>query len=511
MKEDRLIIFDTTLRDGEQSPGCTMNLEEKLRMAKQLAKMKVDVIEAGFPIASQGDFDSVHEIAKIISTSTVCGLARANKKDIERCAQAIEPAALPRIHTFISSSDIHLQYQLKQTRDQVLRSAEAAVSYAKSFVQDVEFSAMDATRSDWNYLVQMFQVAIDHGATTLNIPDTVGYTIPSEFYELVSYLMAKLRMPENVRLSVHCHNDLGLAVANSLAAIQAGVRQVECTVNGIGERAGNCSMEEVVMSCYVRHDKLKVTTQLALDQIYPSSQLLSSITGIHVQPNKAIVGENAFAHESGIHQDGVLKNKQTYEIMTPETLGIPSNKLVLGKHSGRAAFRNHIEKIGLQIDGARFEKLFEEFKSLADRKKEVYDEDIIKLVDGTFIENQKYELVSIEASGGTTERPHAKVVIKINGDTHQTEARGDGAIDSVYQAIKELAHFSGSLTKYRVHSVTGGTDALGEVFVTVVDGNKKVRASGLHTDVVVASAMAFLSALNKLEVYKQPHDFGADI
>lgn len=510
MKE-KIVIFDTTLRDGEQSPGCTMHLDEKLRMAKQLAKLGVDVIEAGFPMASQGDFEAVNEIAKTVRGPAICGLARANKKDIERCAAAVEPAAKKRIHTFISSSDIHLEFQLKKTREQVLKDTEQAVKLARKLCDDVEFSAMDATRSDWDYLAQMFQIAIDNGASTLNVPDTVGYTIPSEFYELISFLKSKLKMTPETRLSVHCHNDLGLAVANSLAALQAGARQVECTINGIGERAGNCSLEEVVMSCFVRQDKLPFKCGIKLDQIFPSSQLLSSITGIQVQPNKAIVGENAFAHESGIHQDGVLKNKLTYEIMTPETLGIPQQRLVLGKHSGRAAFKDRLKYLGLPVDGATLEKSFDEFKKLADLKKSVYDEDIIKLVEGQQGVKQRFELESIQAAGGTFGVPNATVSITIDGDVHKKAAFGDGPIDAVYQAIRELTGFQGKLTKYRVNSVTGGTDALGEVFVTIEDGDKKVRASASHTDVVVASALAFLTAINRLEYYNKPKDLLADI
>jgi len=506
MTQENIIIFDTTLRDGEQSPGCSMNIEEKLRMAKQLAKLGVDVIEAGFPIASPGDFEAVHQIAKDVQGPIICGLARANPKDIARCAQAVEPAKRRRIHTFISSSDIHLQYQLKKSREEVLVDAANAVKYARTFVDDVEFSAMDATRSDWNYLLSMFQVAIDNGAMTLNIPDTVGYTIPTEFFELVSFLKAGLKGAEAVRLSVHCHNDLGLAVANSLAAIQAGARQVECTVNGIGERAGNCSMEEIVMTLHVRKDKFGLGTGIVQDQIYPSSRLLTTITGMTVQPNKAIVGENAFAHESGIHQDGLLKNKLTYEIMTPELLGIPSNKMVLGKHSGRAAFRDKLKTLGYDMGGDALDKLFDEFKILADKKKNVYDEDIMALIDGQLPDDLKYQLVSLSAAGGLDVKPGATVALKINGQTSQASAVGDGTVDAVFQAIKQLTGFAGALTKYQVKSVTGGTDAIGEVYVTLEDSGRKVRATGAHTDVLVGSAMAFLQALNKLEFYKKPKD-----
>ncbi|MCP5464624.1 MAG: 2-isopropylmalate synthase [Deltaproteobacteria bacterium] len=506
MSKNQIVIFDTTLRDGEQSPGCSMNLEEKLRMAQQLAHLKVDVIEAGFPIASPGDFDAVQAIAKEVKGPVICGLARANKKDIERCAHAIEPAKKKRIHTFISSSDIHLKYQLKKSREEVLEHAKAAVKQAKKWTDDVEFSAMDATRSDWDYLRQMFQVAIDHGATTLNIPDTVGYTIPSEFYELVSYLNAQLKGLKGVNLSVHCHNDLGLAVANSLAAIEAGATQVECTVNGIGERAGNCSLEEIVMALHVRQDQLNRQTKIKKDQIYPASKLLSSITGISVQPNKAIVGENAFAHESGIHQDGVLKNKLTYEIMTPATVGISKNKIVMGKHSGRHAFREKLKELGYPLTGDDFQTVFEEFILLADVKKEVYDEDIIALVDTRIHEEQRFELEAIQVSSGNFAVPAATVSVLDNGELKKAAAFGDGPVDAAFQAIKEITGFNGVLKKFVVNAITGGTDAQGGVFVTIEDQGRVVRATGSHTDIVVASAQAFIAAINRIAFYNRSDD-----
>lgn len=504
MNKNRVIIFDTTLRDGEQSPGCSMNVAEKIKMAKQLARMKVDVIEAGFPIASPGDFDAVHRIAKEVKGPIICGLARANKKDIERCAEAVAPAKRRRIHTFISSSDIHLKYQLKKTREQVLKETEKAVAFAVSLCPDVEFSAMDATRSDWDYLTQMFQIAIDNGATTLNIPDTVGYTIPSEFFELVSHLNANLKQDGNVILSVHCHNDLGLAVANSLAAVQAGARQVECTVNGIGERAGNCSLEEIVMGLEVRRDKLHFATHLDQKQIYASSKLLSSITGIVVQPNKAIVGENAFAHESGIHQDGVLKNKLTYEIMTPESVGIPKNKLVLGKHSGRHAFKDRLAQLGYPLPAEALDQVFEDFKKLADLKKSVYDEDLIALVDQQIAAKKRFELAWLQVSSGNFAVPAATVSLCIDGVEKKIAEFGDGPVDATFKAITKLTGFAGNVTKYVVNSITGGTDAQGEVYVTLEDAGKTVRGSGAHTDIIVASALAFLAALNKLEYYSKP-------
>jgi 2-isopropylmalate synthase len=504
MDKNRILIFDTTLRDGEQSPGCSMNGEEKLKMAHQLARLKVDVIEAGFPIASPGDFDAVHAIAKEVKGPAICGLARANKKDIERCAEAVSPAKKGRIHTFISSSDIHLKYQLKKTRDEVLKEAEKAVGLARKLCKDVEFSAMDATRSDRAYLAKLFQVAIDNGATTLNVPDTVGYAIPSEFYELIAFLNAELKHDGNVILSVHCHNDLGLAVANSLAAIQAGARQVECTVNGIGERAGNCSLEELVMGLDVRRDRLKKTVHVDKSQIYASSKLLSSITGIVVQPNKAVVGENAFAHESGIHQDGVLKNKLTYEIMTPESVGVPQNRLVLGKHSGRHALRDRLNHLGHPVDAETFEKIFQEFKNLADVKKSVYDDDLISLADSQNLREPRYRLDTLQANGGNFAVPSATVSLIIDGEKKKMAAFGDGPVDATFKAITALAGFKGKLTKYVVNAITGGTDAQGEVYVTIEDDGKTVRGSGAHTDIIVASALAFLSALNKIESYSKP-------
>lgn len=505
-KKNQIIIFDTTLRDGEQSPGCSMNLDEKLVMAKQLARLGVDVIEAGFPIASPGDFEAVQMIAKEVSGPSICGLARANEKDIKRCFDAIEPAKKRRIHTFISSSDIHLQYQLKKSREQVLQEAAKAVRYAKSLCDDIEFSAMDATRSDREYLATMFQAVIDEGATTLNVPDTVGYTIPSEYYDLISYLMDHLKGLDKVRISVHCHNDLGLAVANSLAAIQAGARQVECTVNGIGERAGNCSLEEIVMGLSVRQDLLHFETAVDKKQIYSSSKLLSSITGITVQPNKAVVGANAFAHESGIHQDGVLKNKLTYEIMTPDSVGVPSNKLVLGKHSGRHAVKSKLSSMGFDLKDAELDAVFDEFKKLADLKKEVYDDDLIALVDSRVHDKKKFELQTMQVSSGNFAVPCATVSLLVDGKPVKTAEFGDGPVDATFRAITKLTGFTGTLTRYVVQAITGGTDAQGGVSVTVEDKGKIVRASGSDTDIIVASALAFLNAINRLEFYNRSDD-----
>lgn len=503
MKNNYVKIFDTTLRDGEQSPGCSMNLEEKLRMAHQLAKLEVDVIEGGFPIASDGDFEAVKQIAKEVKGPIIAGLARANKKDIDRCWEAVKESKKPRIHTFIATSDIHLKHKLRKSREQVLKDAVESVKHARSYLKDVEFSAEDATRSDWQYLADVFCGVIEAGATTINVPDTVGYTIPSEFGALIAYLAENVKNINKATISVHCHNDLGLAVANSLAAIEAGARQVECTVNGIGERAGNASMEEIVMTLRVRHDKVSYKTGIATEQIYPSSKMLTFITGINVQPNKAIVGENAFAHEAGIHQDGILKYQQTYEIMTPESVGIPTNKLVLGKHSGRHAFRERLVTLGMPVSATQLEESFKAFKDLADRKKNVYDEDIMALVEGlTGKMPEKFILDKIHIESGNDETPQAIVSLIVDGKPEELTENGDGAVDASFKAIRKITGFKGTLERYVVNAITGGTDAQGEVVVTIKDAGKTVRGSGAHTDVVVASAMAFLSALNRLEYYQ---------
>lgn len=503
MSNERVKIFDTTLRDGEQSPGCSMNLEEKLRLAHQLARLNVDIIEAGFPIASQGDFEAVHKIAKEVKGPSIAGLSRANKMDIDRCWEAVSASQKPRIHTFIATSDIHLKYKLKKDREQVLEDAVHAVQHAKSYCDDIEFSAEDATRSDWDYLAQVFSEVIAAGAKTINVPDTVGYTIPSEYAKLIAYLRENVKGVDKATISVHCHNDLGLAVANSLAAIENGARQAECTINGIGERAGNASLEEIVMALYVRQDKLPFETSINKEQIYTSSKILSSITGINVQPNKAIVGENAFAHEAGIHQDGVLKNQQTYEIMTPESVGIPRNKLVLGKHSGRHAFRDRLEALGLQLSQIELDNLFKSFKDLADRKKNVYDEDILALVEGQMGSNlNKYHLEKVHIECGNDQEAIAKVSLKIDGQSQSVTDNGTGPVDALFNAIRNLTGFQGSLERYVVQAITGGTDAQGEVVVILNENEKTVRGSGAHTDILVASALAYLSALNRLEYHQ---------
>lgn len=502
--DNRVIIFDTTLRDGEQSPGATMNTAEKLRIASKLEELGVDVIEAGFPAASPGDFDAVRQIANLIQNSTVCGLARALPNDIKTCAEAIKTAKHPRIHTFVSTSEIHLKYQMKKSPEEVLEIARNAVSLAKSLCDDVEFSAMDASRSNPDYLCRVFEVAIEAGARTLNIPDTVGYSIPEEFGELVKYVIKNTKGIENVVVSVHCHNDMGLATANALAAIRAGARQVECTVNGIGERAGNTSLEEVVMSLKTRHDLFGVDTKIDTTKIFPISRLVAMITGILVQPNKAIVGANAFAHESGIHQDGVLKNPMTYEIIRPETIGLHSNKLVLGKHSGKNAIRSYLVEMGYNLSDEELQNVFDKFKSLADRKKDVTEEDLEALVnEGVLRCSDLFALKYLHISSGTTVDPMAHVKLMINGRLAEANCKGNGPIDAAYKAIAKLTGTSAKLLKFAVGSLTDGTDAQGEVTVRLEEGGLVALGKGSDLDIVVASAKAYINGLNRLEYMKK--------
>jgi len=503
MEKEMVKIFDTTLRDGEQSPGCSMDIQEKLRMARQLAKLNVDIIEAGFPVASEGDFEAVKKIAQEIEGPAIAGLARANARDIDRAWEAVKYAKKSRIHTFIATSDIHLEYKLKKSRDQVLEDAFQAVRHAKQYTPDVEFSAEDATRSDWEYLAKVFSAAVEGGATTLNVPDTVGYTYPDEFSRLIAYLKQNVKGSDRITFSVHCHNDLGLAVANSLAAVKAGARQVECTVNGIGERAGNCSMEEIVMTLKVRKDLFPCDTQIATDQIYHSSKLLTLITGVSVQPNKAIVGANSFAHEAGIHQDGILKHKMTYEIMTPESVGWSKHKLVLGKHSGRHAFRTRLTELGYQLSQAELDKAFEAFKKLADIKKEVFDDDLEVMVTDEITRGpDRYEIVDLKVQSGTKLKPKAKVKMRIGGKVKSLEATGGGPVDASFKAIRKITKFAGELLKYNVAAITGGTDAQGEVSVTIKDKGREVRGVGTHADIIQASAKAYVNALNRLENFR---------
>ncbi len=500
---ERVYIFDTTLRDGEQSPGNTMNTQEKLRVARQLELLGVDIIEAGFPIASDGDFDAVKQIAGIIKNSEVAGLARANDEDIDRAWEAIKIAAKPRIHTFISTSDIHLKHQFRKNRDEILKIAVSAVKRAKKYTDNVEFSAMDATRSDWDYLCKVFSEVIDAGAVTINVPDTVGYTVPEEFGRLIRYIREHVPNISNAVISVHCHNDLGLAVANSIAAIQNGARQVECTINGIGERAGNASLEEIAMILRVRKDVFPADTRIVSEKIYPTSRLITAITGVSVQPNKAIVGANAFAHESGIHQDGLLKEKLTYEIMTPESVGIPKSSLVLGKHSGRHAFRERIEGLGYSLDDKELNLAFKRFKSLSDMKKYVYDEDIEMIImDEIYKIPEKYRLLYLNVSCGNMIIPTATVKLEADGNVYQDVGVGDGPVDATFKIIKKIAKTNSKLVKFSVNSITKDMDAQGEVFVKVEEKGLIAIGKGADTDIIVASAKAYVNALNRLEYVK---------
>lgn len=501
--EDRVIIFDTTLRDGEQSPGATMNTAEKLRIASKLEELGVDVIEAGFPAASPGDFDAVRQIAQQIQNSTVCGLARAIADDIRTCAEAVKPAKYPRIHTFVSTSEIHLKYQMKKTQEEVLEIARQAVRLAKSLCDDVEFSAMDASRSDRDFLCRVFEAAIEEGARTLNIPDTVGYAIPEEFAALVDYVMKNTKNIDQAIVSVHCHNDLGLATSNTLAAIRAGARQAEVAINGIGERAGNTSLEEVVMSLKTRQDLFKVDTRIDTTKIVPISRLVTMITGIQVQPNKAIVGANAFAHESGIHQDGVLKNPMTYEIIRPETIGLHSSKLVLGKHSGKHAIRSYLADMGYRLTDDELQSVFEKFKNLADRKKDIADEDLEAIVnEGVLRSSDLFKLDYLHISSGTTVDPIAHVKLLINGRPTEESCRGNGPIDAVYKAIATLTRTSATLMRFSISALTGGTDAQGEVTVRLKEDGLVALGRGSDPDIITASARAYIDGLNRLEHMK---------
>ncbi len=505
---DFIRIFDTTPRDGEQAPGCSMNLTEKLALGRQLQRLGVDVIEAGFPIASEGDFEAVRAVARELRECSVCGLARTSREDVERAARALEDAARPRIHTFIATSDIHMEHKLRMNREQVLAEVERAVSQARGYCDDVEFAAEDATRSDWEFLVQVFDVAIRAGASTLNVPDTVGYTQPAEFAQLVTYLRENVPGADGVVFAVHCHDDLGVAVANSLAAVLAGARQIECTMNGIGERAGNTSMEEVVMAIKTRPDVFAgIATRVNTTEIYATSRLLSSIIGIPVQPNKAIVGDNAFAHEAGIHQDGVLKAPITYEIMSPQSIGRPSNELVLGKHSGRHAFRDRLSELGLELEGEEFQLAFRRFKDLADKKKTIFNEDLEAIVADTTIRgDDRLAVAEVSVLSGTFAKPTATVALLIDGESHKATALGVGPVDAVFKAIAEITETKSDLLRFQVNAITGGMDAQGEVSVTVCEDGRRVIGHGADPDIIVASAKAYVHAINKLAWHKRRHD-----
>lgn len=503
-EKDRVLIFDTTLRDGEQSPGATMTHEEKLEVADLLDEMGVDIIEAGFPIASDGDFLAVQEIAKRIKKAVVCGLSRAAPKDIDRCAEAIRPAKRPRIHTFISTSPVHMKWKLQMTPEQVFELVIQQVTRARNHTDDVEWSAEDGTRTEHDFLCRCVEAAINAGATTINIPDTVGYSVPEEYGALFRMVRERVPNSDKARFSVHCHNDLGMAVANSLAGVAAGARQIECAVNGIGERAGNMALEEAVMAMKVRNDVLPYWTNIDATMLMRASKLVSAVTSFPVQYNKAIVGRNAFAHESGIHQDGMLKNTQTYEIMTPESVGVKQTSLVMGKHSGRHAFIHKLEELGYKLAGNQLEDAFVRFKSLADRKKHIYDEDIEALVDEEIATAQdRIKLVSLTVIAGTMGPQSATATLDIDGKHHTVQSTGNGPVDATFNCIKAVIPHEAVLELYQVHAVTEGTDAQAEVSVRLSEAGKSVTAKGADPDTLVASAKAYLGALNKLMIKRQ--------
>ncbi|OQA33357.1 MAG: 2-isopropylmalate synthase [Betaproteobacteria bacterium ADurb.Bin341] len=499
--KDQLVIFDTTLRDGEQSPGASMTKEEKIRLARQLEKMRVDVIEAGFAAASPGDFDAIHAIAQTIRESTVCSLARANENDIVRAGEAIKPAASGRIHTFIATSPIHMEKKLNMAPDQVLEQAVKAIGWARRYTDNVEFSAEDAGRSEIDFLCRICEAVIKAGAKTINIPDTVGYNIPSLYAETIRQLIERVPDSDKVIWSVHCHNDLGLAVANSLAAVLAGARQVECTINGLGERAGNASLEEIVMAVKTRADVFAVETRIDTTQIVPASKLVSQITGYPVQPNKAIVGANAFAHEAGIHQDGVLKHRETYEIMRAQDVGWAQNKLVLGKHSGRNAFKSRLIELGIELESDEaLNAAFARFKELADKKHEIFDEDLHALIsdEATTPEQERYKLIYSHVCSETGETPSAEVTLSVDGVEQKGSSDGSGPVDAVFKAIERIANSGAVLLLYSVNAITTGTDAQGEVTVRLSREGRIVNGNGSDTDIIIASAKSYLNALNRL-------------
>ena len=501
MSNDQVIIFDTTLRDGEQSPGAAMTKDEKVRIAKSLEMLKVDVIEAGFAIASPGDFDAVKSIAETIKDSTVCSLSRALPADIERAAEALKPANSGRIHTFIATSPIHMQHKLCMTPDQVVEQAVSAVKQARNLIDDVEFSCEDAGRSEIDFLCRIIEAAIDAGARTINIPDTVGYALPHQYGDTIRQLIERIPNSDKAIFSVHCHNDLGLAVANSLSAVVNGARQVECTINGLGERAGNASLEEIVMAMQTRRDELKVETRINTQHIVPTSRLVSGITGFPVQPNKAIVGANAFAHESGIHQDGMLKNRETYEIMKAEDVGWNTNRLTLGKLSGRNAFKSRMSDLGITFDDKEeLNEAFKRFKILADKKSEIFDDDLQALVSDVRStgEDEKYRLIELQAGSTTHSTPEATLVIEVDGKREEVRSEGDGPVDAIFKAIESIANSQARLALYNVSAITSGTDSQGDASVRLEKDGRFFNGSGTDTDVVIASAKAYINALNLL-------------
>ncbi len=501
---NRIIIFDTTLRDGEQSPGAAMNLEEKIRVAVALERLGVDVMEAGFPISSQGDFEAVHAIAKTVETSTVCGLARAEKKDIDRCAEAIAPAPLKRIHTFISTSPLHMKHKLQMEPEKVLEKIKESIAYARKLCDDVEWSAEDGSRTEPDFLCRCVEAAIAAGARTINIPDTVGYSTPQEYQELFKMVLGRVPNADKAIFSAHCHNDLGMATANSLAAILGGARQVECTVNGLGERAGNAALEEIVMALKVRRDYMPFTTNIVTERITKTSHLISSVSGFVVQPNKAIVGANAFAHESGIHQDGMIKNRETYEIMTPQSVGLTKTSLKLGKLSGRNAFKTKLAEMGYELGDNALTEAFTRFKALADRKKEVFDEDILALVDEEVAQaNNHIKFVALDVQAGSKKPPQATLELSIDGKSVSATATGNGPIDATFNAVTSLVPHKATLALYQVKAITGGTDAQAETTVRLEEEGYAVNGQGVDPDTIVSSAKAFIHALNKLAIKRK--------
>ena len=506
---ENLIIFDTTLRDGEQSPGASMDADEKLRIALLLEKLNVDVIEAGFPIASKGDFNAVRGISSRIKSSTICALARAIDKDIDIAGEAIKMAASSRIHTFIATSDIHMKNKLKMSKNDVINQALKSIRRAKKYTDNIEFSTEDAGRSDFNFLCKIIEAAIKEGATTINIPDTVGYCIPHEYGALIKSLIENIPNSDNAIFSTHCQNDLGLAAANSLAGVINGARQVECTINGLGERAGNASLEEVVMSVKTRKDLFECDTKIVTEHIVPASKLVSLITGFSVQPNKAIVGANAFAHESGIHQDGILKHRETYEIMKAQDVGWDNNKIVLGKHSGRNALKSRLSDIGYEI-GADDEltSIFEKFKDLADIKHEIYDDDLHALIssENTDSKNSYYQLMDLKSNSKVNNEAYAEIKLKIKGKEKISSSRGGGAVDATFKAIEDIVNSESILSLYSVNNITDGTDSLGEVTVRLEKNNFVVNGLGADSDIIIASARAYIDALNKLNIHLNAQD-----
>ena len=497
-------IFDTTLRDGEQSPGASMNVQEKLTVAKQLARLGVDVIEAGFAFSSPGDFEAIKTIGNEVSGPVICSLARAREQDIQTAWEALKDAPKRRIHTFHSTSDIHLKHQFRVSREEALKRSVEMVKLARSLVEDVEFSPMDATRTDISYLCEVVEAVIEAGAATVNIPDTVGYSIPIEFGAMIKTIHERVKNIKKAVIAVHCHNDLGLATANSLAAVLNGAGQIECTINGIGERAGNCSMEEVVMALRTRRDLFNADTKINTEEIMRSSRIVTKITGISVQPNKAIVGANAFAHESGIHQDGLLKEKSTYEIIRPESIGLHSTKFVLGKHSGRHAFKTRLKELGYVLADEELNRTFERFKKLADQKKDIFDEDIEALIseDVTKVP-EVYSLVDLHIISGINQKPTAAMRLRVGEDITDRIEHGDGPVDATYKAISAITNTKSKLLKFEVKGITGGTDALGEVVVSLEEDDRTARGHGADTDIIVAAAKAYINALNKLAARKK--------